>query len=566
MRVFDRLVGLETEYAIRYVPDAGRSIPSRLSLFRGVVEALRARIPVAEAQHFKDGVFAANSGAVWFEAVRMTAHTGLVEGATPECRGPRQVLAYQRAQDRLLSESCAVAAVPGVLTLLKNDRDADGNIYGAQENYEATIATGWRLLLWRVGLVTLLPAALLAWLGMLLLIVLGVAYLATAHLLVFLAHRLSDGRWHWERWLLHPESGERELSAEIPPWLEVAMMVGAQCSSLPLSLSFQLLAQLTAFVPQRRALEAFLASRAAICGAGMLDQDGHFWLADKAPSVSCWFGYGDLLLRHPVFNFGHFLKAICAEVPLQPREFLDLMARRQRLQISLGDSNMSESAEFLRVGTTLLVLDLVESGVSFEPPRLRRPLTALRTLAADATLAAAVPCRDGLERTALEIQRIYASACWNFLRRQSDIPAEAWQVANLWLDVLDQLDEDPEQLMGTLDWVTKRRLLEDAGQDLDWNARKKIDLRYHELTNEGYFRQLAERELVQCIASSDEVERAMRSPPPDSPATVRGHFIREFAVGDQPVRVNWKRVILGRGRRAKVVRFSQYRRPDGPTS
>lgn len=561
MRIFDRLVGLETEYAIRFVPDAGRSIPSRLAMFRQVVEALRTRIPIAEAQHFKDGVFAANSGAVWFEAVRMTAHTGLVEGATPECRGPRQVVAYQRAQDRLLSEACAAAAVPGTLSLLKNDRDADGNIYGAQENYEATIATGWRLFVWRLGLVALLPAALLAWIGMLLLIVLGIAYLATAHLIVFLANRLSDGRWRWERWLLHPEWGERELSAEIPPWLEMAMMVGAQLTSLPLSVLFHLLAHVTAFVPQRRALEAFLASRAVICGTGMLDEQGNFWLADKAPSVNCWFGYGDLLLKHPVFNFGHFLKAMCAEVPLQPREFLDLMARRQRLQISLGDSNMSESAEFLRVGTTILVLDMVESGVSFQPPRLRRPLAALRTLSGDPTLDAAVACRDGLARTALEIQRIYASACWSFLRNQTEVPQEAWQTANLWLDVLDQLEERPEDLVGTLDWVTKRRLLDDAGHRLDWDARKKIDLRYHELTRDGYFRQLDDRDLVRHIASPHEIERAMRSPPPDSPATVRGHFIREFAVGDQPVRVNWKRVILGKGRRAKVVRLSKYRRP-----
>src|SRR5262249_26382548 len=84
---------------------------------------------------------------------RFTDQVGLIEGATPECRGPRQLLACQRAQDRLLAET-AQAAGPG-FCLVKNCRDSQGQVYGAQENYSVHLASGWRLRLWRIAWIPL---------------------------------------------------------------------------------------------------------------------------------------------------------------------------------------------------------------------------------------------------------------------------------------------------------------------------------------------------------------------------------------------------------------------------
>ena len=61
------------------------------------MNAVARRIPAVRAKHFKEGMFLANGGALWFEAERPAAGGGLIEGATPECRGPAEVLAYQRA-------------------------------------------------------------------------------------------------------------------------------------------------------------------------------------------------------------------------------------------------------------------------------------------------------------------------------------------------------------------------------------------------------------------------------------------------------------------------------------
>ena len=143
--IFERLCGLETEYAVRFQPgDATVPPPSKFRLYESLVTALARRVPTARAKHFKEGVFVATGGAVWFEAERPAAGGGLVEGATPECRGARELLAYQLAQDQLLAQAAESARTSGKITLIKNDRDAQGNIYGAQENYEVTLATGWR--------------------------------------------------------------------------------------------------------------------------------------------------------------------------------------------------------------------------------------------------------------------------------------------------------------------------------------------------------------------------------------------------------------------------------------
>ena len=60
-----------------------------------------------------------------------------------------------------------------------------------------------------------------------------------------------------------------------------------------------------------------------------------------------------------------------------------------------------------------------------------------------------------------------------------------------------------------------------------------------------------------------ELERAQRTPPPDTPATMRGHYIREFSAGSRPLQASWSTIVLGRGLGRKVVRLTRFqpRRP-----
>lgn len=553
--VFQRLTGLETEYALWVPGGAPAGRVNRHALYLELIAALATKIPCAPARSMKEGVFHAAGGAVWFETERPALGGGLIEGATPECRSPRQLLAWQRAQDALLAEAAQLAFGQRV-RLLKNDRDAEGNIYGAQESYQATLATGWRLAVWRAALLALLPLAALTWLGLKLVDLLVTLYALLATALYLTA----------ERWLPRPEwlarllfgCSVKELATHTPTgpaWLEAILSVTARVVTAPLAALLFLVLWLTAFVPIRRQLTPFLVSRAILGGSGSLDPQGHFWLADKAPAINCLCGFGGLLGDRPLYCLGHFFKTVYAEVWHAPRQYWRLWSRRQRLQIALGDSNLADVAEYLRVGTTLLVLDVIEAGEMPPVPPLKRPVRALRTLCSDSTLTARVELAGGLHVSALEIQRFYLEACHRFLARRPEAPPEARELLRLWEQTLDALTEDPQQLLGSLDWVTKQFLLERAGRGANWEVRKKIDLRYHELSPDGYFHQLRRAGVVRSLLSEAEVAHARRNPPAGTPALARGRYIREFAADESAIAVHWDAIYLGQGTDQRVVRL-----------
>jgi Pup amidohydrolase len=561
--VFQRLLGLETEYAIRSSSDPADSRRSKFRLYESLVAALQRRVPTVAAKHFKVGVFTANGGAVWFEAERPAAGGGLIEGATPECRGPHEAVTYQRAQDQLLAES----AIDRDFQLLKNDRDACGNVYGAQENYEATIATGTRLFLWRLGLICLFPLTLLTWLGVGLCVIGTLSYFLIAAIAYLPLKLITGGRESVALFLFGRDLVDGcETCIHVPVWLESSLQFITRIFTAPLALALYFLLRMTAFRSTRNRLVPFLITRPIFAGAGMVDSEGDFHLADKAPAINCLLGYGGMIGDRPVFSMGHFFKAVYADSWFAPREYCELFAKRQRLQIGLGDSNMCETAEYLRISTTLLVLDAIEAGMFCRPPAVYRPIRALHDLCSDTSLTHEFALCDGQSVTALQIQRYYFAGCRAFLNQQTDVPVEAWNVLQLWNQTLDQLEqlsieeETHSPLVGSIDWVTKKYLLDQAGADATWTEQKKIDLRYHELSDEGYFTLLQAAGLATRLIKEGAIERAMRLAPPNSPATMRGHYIREFAGGEEPIAVNWRSIVIGQRWGAKKIRLSRYRR------
>lgn len=556
--VFQRLIGLETEYALLVPGPTGKRLPSRYALFGELLTALRRKIPCARARSMKEGVFHAAGGAVWFETERPALGGGLIEGSTPECRSPRQLLAWQRAQDELLAEATELA-FGGAIRLVKNDRDAAGNIYGAQENYEATLASGWRLALWRTALVLLLPLAAVTWLVLWSIDVFVTIYALLATVVYLTAERLLP-RPEWLARLLFGCS-VKDLATETPTgpaWLEAILSVLARVLTAPLAVLLFGALWLTAFVRIRRELTPLLISRAVIAGSGMIDEHGDFLLADKATAMNCLTGFGGLMGDRPIFCLGHFFKAVYADAWLAPQQYVRLFAPRQRLQIALGDSNLCDAAEYLRFGTTLLVLDVIEAGELPTAPSVLRPIRALCAICGDPTLATRVPLTNGRLATAMEIQRFYLEACRRFLDRRPEAPIEARHVLHRWELALDALADDPQSLVGTLDWVTKRFVLDKSGRGASWQARKKIDIRYHELSPQGYFQRLKTTGIIGELLDPAEIAHARRNPPAGTPAAVRGRYIREFAADDEEVAANWHSVFLGHGRDAKVVRLDRF--------
>ena len=574
--ILDRLVGLETEYTFRFRPAERRAAsPPHTQLYHALSLYLRKQVLTAPARLFKQGVFLANGGAVWFELDRPSTGSGSLRSATPECRGPLEVVRYQRAMDQLVSQSARLTEMNGQLSLLKMDRHASGRA-GGHESYEANLGESWRLGCWRLGLLLLMPLVLATWLGLGLLIIGILVYLALAGLIYL--------PWRW--FSSHPQKMARRLFGNdfvdgsetgrpTPAWLEAILLLATRVMHAPLAGGLWLLVQMCAFHRTRRKLLPFLASRAVVTGAGWLTEEGQYVISSNASTMRSVVGLGGLTYHRSVFTFAHFFQAICVESWLSPRDYLQLLRRRQRMQIGLGDTNIADMAEFLRVGTTTLVLDMIEAGELPQAPALRRPLQAIQDIGNDPTLSRTVSLTDGNEWTGLQLQRWYLRACQQFLKRHADAPAEAHEVAAAWEEVLDLLEqvritgEAPQSLVGSVDWITKRHLLEEAGNDVSPGTRRSIDVCYHELSPLGYFQMLQAAGLAATCVGPRELERAMRTPPANTPATMRGHYIREFSSDSTELTVNWSRVVLGRGLSSKSIRLSRYLRspiiePDPP--
>ncbi len=555
MRLLGRLCGLETELALYADPARFGGRQWRRVAYERLVAEISRSTPCATASGCKEGVFLANGGAVAFEGERLAAGAGLIELATPECRGPRELLLYQRAMEQLARH----AAQQIGLTFIKNDRDAHDSVYGAQENYEVPVGGPISLWIWRLGLIALVPLILLCWACTLLTLLLLLLYFLVTALLVASVRLLSPRHVQPTMRLLWggdvvSEDGARLI---LPVWLESLLIRLSSLYSLPVAVALWGLVRIAVFRRTRRLLTPFLISRPILVGAGMVDRRGRFLLADKAPAINCLLGFSAFLGARPVFAIGNFFKAVCIDSFTSWRTFARLFRPRQRLQLAIGDANMCESAEFLKIGSTLLVLDAIEAGYLEDAPQFARPVQALQTFVGDPTLTAAVRDRRGRLWTAVEIQRYYLSVCHRFVRDQADgVSDEVEEVLSVWEDALQALEnasEDPagtDLLVGTLDWPTKRYLVDQVGPGGRWEVKKKIDIRYHELSEDGYYETIRDVGLAPRLVDETSLERAMRWPPSETPAARRGRAIREFTGGEMTVVVGWHDMVV-RNRKGK---------------
>jgi proteasome accessory factor A len=544
-------MGLETEYAVSIPEDPDPEEPDRWphrieshrDAFDAIVDSLRERLPCADADVLhsgKSGIFLATGGAVWFESLLPSLNVGLVEGATPEALGPRHALACQRGQDRLFYQAAAENGV----RLLKNDCDARDRVYGAQENYEIEVFQQdhrdnalAKLVLFLIATVAFFSQLIAGLLLLSLLITLPITaliYRGLASVGFYQSDR--HRRAGFDYWIGRVyRTGWNGADFPLGGWSSRVALAIILLAVLPLSLLVWLVVLPTGLGRMHRRLAPFLATRLIFAGAGRIDRRGRFHLSDKAFSRRMVAGIPEY--AHGFFSIGQVIKPL-----LNVTRTNEVLKLRQRVQVAIGDSNRCEEAEYLRIATTALVIDAIESGYFDEPIRIRRPVSALLRFDRDPTLTTTCHVVGKGKRTAVEVQRMYWERCRRYVDDAADQTwiddprgiEEANQILLRWKQVLDALEQDPESLIGRVDWVTKKFLLEQAAPrgrsaSVDAQARKKIDLRYHELGPEGYFDRFAQSDLYVRVLSEEEIDRASRLPPPGSPAAKRAIRIREFS-------------------------------------
>jgi proteasome accessory factor A len=129
-----------------------------------------------------------------------------------------------------------------------------------------------------------------------------------------------------------------------------------------------------------------------------------------------------------------------------------------RLHIICGESLCSETAMWLKVATTALVVAMAEAGRRpGSTVALRSPLQAMQTIASDPSCAALVETTGGRRLSALEIQYHYLTCAERHLG-DADMPSWAEEVCKQWREILNRLLEAPQSVADTLDWGIKREL------------------------------------------------------------------------------------------------------------
>ena len=137
--------------------------------------------------------------------------------------------------------------------------------------------------------------------------------------------------------------------------------------------------------------------------------------------------------------------------------------RYRRLHVIVGDANLCQVATFLKIGTTALLLAMVEEGMLDQGVRFADPVRALQQVSFDLTLRQPLLLEDGTSVTALSLQWSYYEKAAKYLERFGNKKvggATAELVMERWHEVLTALEQsDRSSLIGVVDWVTKQHLL-----------------------------------------------------------------------------------------------------------
>lgn len=288
-----------------------------------------------------------------------------------------------------------------------------------------------------------------------------------------------------------------------------------------------------------RHLIPFFVSRQVVCGAGKvgLGADGQgsgFQLSQRADFFEVEVGL-ETTLKRPIIN--------TRDEPHADPE------RYRRLHVIIGDANMSETSTYLKLGTTALVLSMVEDGFLSRDLTLDSSVQELRQISHDPGLTHRVRLRDGRRMTALELQGEYLDQARKYVedRYGSDVDADTADVLDQWERVLTVLSNDPMELAEELDWVAKLKVLEGyrSRDGMEWSHPRLqlVDLQYSDVrADKGIYNRLAHRGRMQRLLEESEVTRAVTEPPEDTRAYFRGRCLAKYA--DSVAAASWDSVIF----------------------
>jgi proteasome accessory factor PafA2 len=280
-------------------------------------------------------------------------------------------------------------------------------------------------------------------------------------------------------------------------------------------------------------LTTFLVSRIIFCGAGKVGAENgtdpcQYQISQRADFFETLIGL-DTMAKRPIIN--------TRDEPHADEE------KYRRLHVIVGDSNMSEVTTYLKVGTTAIVLAMVEDGFIRKDLALEDPVRAIKEISHDTTCRRKVRLKRGKEFSAVELQREYLELALEYYAT-AEVPPQVSDLLERWQAVLDRLSEDPMGCARELDWVIKKELIASymgkKGIGFDDQRISMLDLQYHDIRRDrGLYNALCRQGHVERLFTDTEIDGATVTPPQTTRAKIRSDFIRFANERNKSYDVGW---------------------------
>ncbi|WP_309079737.1 depupylase/deamidase Dop [Zhihengliuella sp.] len=285
-----------------------------------------------------------------------------------------------------------------------------------------------------------------------------------------------------------------------------------------------------------RGLLPFFATRQVFCGSGRVGRGATgrstgFQVSQRADFFEAEVGL-ETTVRRPLVNTRD-----------EPHADAN---RYRRLHVIAGDANLGQVPTYLRVGTTALVLSMIEAGE--EPPLdLRDPVRAVQQISHDPGLTATVETADGRRITALDVQQAYCDAARAHCENRGEADEQTLDVLARWQATLDGLRADVLSQAATVDWVAKLQLMTQFRErhGLGWDDARiaLMDLQWADLRpDRGLFRRLEARGRIERLVDAGRIAAAVAAPPEDTRAYFRGQSLTRYR--QDVVGANWDSVVF----------------------
>jgi proteasome accessory factor A len=302
-------------------------------------------------------------------------------------------------------------------------------------------------------------------------------------------------------------------------------------------------------------LTPFLVTRQLICGAGKVLQTPRgavYCVSQRAEHI--WEGVSSATTRsRPIIN--------TRDEPHADAE------RWRRLHVIVGDSNMSETTMLLKVGSTDLILRMIEAGAALRDMTLDNSIRAIREVSHDITGRSRIRLANGREVSALDIQYEYLNRAKDFTDANG-LDAATKRVLEMWERALGAIETgNLDKIAREIDWVTKYQLIEryQAKYALPLSAPRiaQLDLAYHDIRRgRGLYYLLHRDGAVDRVTRDLDIFEAKSVPPQTTRAKLRGEFIRRAQEKRRDFTVDWVHLKLNDQAQRTVLCKDPFRSVD----